>query len=270
MLPENTGMLPDRTAIAAVLPPRWRDVTVVASTGSTNVDLADGIRAGEAAGRVLIADLQTAGRGRHARPWSAPAGTQLAISVTVGVPERAAHRLGWLPLATGTAAVRAVTGVAASLKWPNDLLLDGGRGGRSGKGAGILAELVVPATGGEMVAVIGMGLNATLTEEQLPVPTATSLALAGAEAPDRTRLAVAYLTELDRALTLWADDPAAARAAYLAVCDTVGRAVTVALPDGGVLAGTAVDVDTEGRVVVRADDGDHSLSAGDVTHLRPA
>lgn len=256
---------------------RWRWVDVVAETGSTNSDLAQELRDGGEPGAVLIADLQTAGRGRHQRPWSAPAGTQLSISVSVPVPAAIVRRAGWLSLLAGVAAVRAVrrvTGIEAGLKWPNDLLLlpgggpDGDCGGaRAGKAAGILAELVNGPSGA--CAVIGMGLNVSLGVEQLPVPTATSLALAGAAAPDRGELAVQYLRELDSALREWEIDPVAALSAYREVCVTIGQQVTVALPDGAVLAGRARDVDVEGRIVVRTDTGAQALSAGDVTHLRP-
>jgi BirA family biotin operon repressor/biotin-[acetyl-CoA-carboxylase] ligase len=267
-------MLPDQTAIAeAVRGTRWYDVAVVPSTGSTNADLADGIRAGDEPGRVLIADMQTAGRGRHQRLWSAPAGSFLPISVTVAVPADAAPRAGWLSLVTGVAAVRAVrevTGLTAGLKWPNDVLLTAAPGKRGGKTAGILAELATDPHGA-LVAVIGTGLNTTLSADEVPVETATSLVLAGAENPDRTALAIAYLRHLDAGLTTWATDPAAARAEYLDVCVTVGQQVEVSLPGEKVLRGTAVDVDVEGRIVVADDAGErHVLSAGDVTHLRPA
>ncbi|MCS3781642.1 biotin--[acetyl-CoA-carboxylase] ligase [Tsukamurella ocularis] len=267
-------VLPDQAAIAAaVRGTRWHQVSVVPSTGSTNADLADGVRAGDESGRVLIADVQTAGRGRHQRLWSAPAGSFLPISVTVGVPTAAAPRAGWLSLVTGVAAVaavREVTGLRAGLKWPNDVLLEAEPGGRGGKTAGILSELAT-APGGDLVAVIGTGLNTTLAEADLPVETATSLQLAGAEAPDRTALAIAYLRHLDAGLTAWTDDPVAARADYLAACVTVGQEVTVSLPADEVLRGTAVDVDAEGRIVVQDATGKrHVLSAGDVTHLRPA
>jgi BirA family biotin operon repressor/biotin-[acetyl-CoA-carboxylase] ligase len=256
--------------VSAALPgTRWRSVDVVEETGSTNSDLADGLRSGQEPGRVLIADLQTAGRGRHARPWFAPPRTQLSVSVTVPVARADLVRAGWLNLVTGVAAVRAVravTGLQAGLKWPNDVLLDVPAPARGGKTAGILAELV--ATDAGMVAVIGMGLNLTLTDADLPVPTATSLALAGAPDPDRAALAVAYLRELDAALASWAADPAGARRDYLQVCVTVGQRVGVVLPDGTV-EGLAVDVDQEGRVVVEDGAGRrHVLSAGDVTHLR--
>ncbi|CAM3057987.1 biotin--[acetyl-CoA-carboxylase] ligase [Tsukamurella hominis] len=267
-------VLPDQAAIAAaVRGTRWHEVSVVPSTGSTNADLADGVRAGDEPGRVLIADVQTAGRGRHQRPWSAPSGTQLSISVTVAVPAAAAPRAGWLSLVTGVAAVaavREVTGLSAGLKWPNDVLLEAEPGARGGKTAGILSELAT-APGGNLVAVIGTGLNTTLAAADVPVETATSLQLAGAEDPDRTALAIAYLRHLDAGLTAWTDDPAAARAEYLAACVTVGQEVTVSLPADEVLRGTAVDVDAEGRIVVQDAAGKrHVLSAGDVTHLRPA
>ncbi|KXP13790.1 biotin--[acetyl-CoA-carboxylase] ligase [Tsukamurella pseudospumae] len=269
----ETAGLPDRAAIAAaVRGTRWHDVSVVPTTGSTNADLADGVRAGDEAGRVLIADVQTAGRGRHQRPWSAPSGTQLSISVTVAVPAAAAPRAGWLSLVTGVAAVQAVrevTGLTAGLKWPNDVLLEAEEGKRGGKTAGILSELAT-APDGRLVAVIGTGLNTELGATDVPVPTATSLRLAGAEDPDRTALAVAYLRHLDAGVTAWIDDPAAARAAYLDACVTVGQRVRVELPADEVLLGSAVDVDPEGRIVVADDAGTrHVLSAGDVTHLRP-
>ncbi|MDF0529012.1 biotin--[acetyl-CoA-carboxylase] ligase [Tsukamurella sp. 8F] len=266
--------LPDADAITAgVAGTRWNSVVVVPETGSTNDDLATGLRAGEEPGRVLIADLQTAGRGRHHRSWGAPAGSQLAISVSVAVPGTAAPRAGWLSLVMGTAAVaavRAVAGLDAGLKWPNDLLLPD-TAGRGGKTAGLLAELVVPVGGGDSTAVLGMGLNTTLAEPDLPVPTATSLALAGASTTDRDALAVAYLRALDAGLTRWAEDPAGTRDAYLGVCVTIGQDVNVSLPNGTVVTGTATGVDDEGRILVRAAGGEtQALSAGDVTHLRPA
>lgn len=138
----------------------WRDVTVVPQTGSTNADLLAEARAGAAEGLVLVAEEQTAGRGRLGRSWSAPPGAGLIFSVLLrpaGVPPT---RLGWLPLLTGVAvasAVRDQTGLPASLKWPNDVLV----GER--KLAGILAE-----AHGDAV-VVGVGLNITLTQAELPV-----------------------------------------------------------------------------------------------------
>jgi BirA family biotin operon repressor/biotin-[acetyl-CoA-carboxylase] ligase len=167
----------------------------------------------------------------------------------------------WLPLPTGiavAAALRAEAGVAATLKWPNDVLVDGR------KIAGILAE----AHGDAVVA--GVGLNVTLTRAELPVPTATSLLLENAACLDRERLLAAILTELASRYTAWtADpDPAGLRAEYLRWCVTVGREVRVELPGGAALAGTATDVDETGRLAIRTGPGTTLVGAGDVVHVR--
>ncbi len=240
---------------------------VVASTGSTNADLLRAAAAepdGWPAPSVLASDHQTAGRGRLGRSWSAPAGTSLAVSVLLR-PRLPAERLGWLSLAAGaamTANLREL-GVAASAKWPNDVLI----GDR--KVCGVLAQ-ALPDGGG---VVIGAGLNHAARPDDLPVPTATSLAIEGGP-QDPDLLVSGWLRRL---LALAADFEAAGgdadaglRGEVLAVSGTVGRAVRVALPDGSALVGTAVDVDAEGRVVVDAGPmrGTAALPAGDVEHLR--
>jgi BirA family transcriptional regulator, biotin operon repressor / biotin---[acetyl-CoA-carboxylase] ligase len=239
----------------------WRDVTVVPQTGSTNADLLEQARAGAAEGLVLVAEEQTAGRGRLGRTWSAPAGAALTFSVLLrpsGVPPA---RLGWLPLLTGVAvatAVRAQAGVPASLKWPNDVLV----GER--KLAGILAE-----AHGDAV-VVGVGLNVTPRPAELPVPAATSLLIEGAASTDRTSLLAAILTELAQRYRTWRADPDAPglRADYLRWSATVGREVRVELPGGARLSGTAEDVDEVGRLVVRTPDNLVRVGAGDVVHVR--
>ena len=159
----------------------WR-IDVVEETGSTNADLLARAAAGEDIdGAVLIAESQTAGRGRHGRSWSTPPGSQIALSAGVGVGAVPSEAWGWLPLLTGVAVVDAVAevaGVTAGLKWPNDVLVG------TGKLAGILAEVAAPAP----VVVVGLGLNVT----EAPDPVATSLALLGA-AVDRAELTEAVL-----------------------------------------------------------------------------
>ena len=117
----------------------WTAVDVVASTGSTNADLlARAVAAPDAPeGQVLVAEEQTAGRGRLGRSWTSVPGASLTFSVLLRPAPVQAGRRGWLPLMTGVAvasAVRAVAGLDAVLKWPNDVLV----GDR--KLAGILAE----------------------------------------------------------------------------------------------------------------------------------
>ena len=247
-------------------------VDVVERTGSTNADLLAAARAGAAAGTVLIAEEQTAGRGRLDRSWHSQAGAALTFSVLLrpaGVPP--ASR-GWLPLLTGVAvasALHAATGVDVSLKWPNDVLAAAGVPGRTGKLAGILAEQAGDAI------VVGIGLNVSATQDELPPGQATSLWLQGVSDPDRQAIAVAILRELERWYWRWVEasppgDAAASglRAEYLRSCSTLGRDVRVELPGGGALAGRAHDVDSVGRLLVSTDDGVHAVSAGDVVHVR--
>jgi BirA family biotin operon repressor/biotin-[acetyl-CoA-carboxylase] ligase len=152
-----------------------------------------------------------------------------------------------------------------ALKWPNDLLA--ARDGR--KLAGILAQTRDDA------AVIGIGLNVDTTAAELPVETATSLALAGADQLDRTELLVAILSRLDARYAQWADfggdaEACGLAAAYRAACATLGLQVRVALADGGQLTGVAVEVDEIGRLLVRTDAGQQAVGAGDVEHVRLA
>ncbi|MFI9506580.1 biotin--[acetyl-CoA-carboxylase] ligase [Nocardia sp. NPDC052566] len=239
-------------------------IDVVESTGSTNADLI--ARAGDpgADHSVLIAEAQETGRGRHARTWVSPPRAQIAMSLLVRLRGIEPAALGWLPLLTGVAvvdAVRATAGVQANLKWPNDVLIDGR------KVAGILAE--VAAGGGAPAVVVGIGLNVSLAEAELPVPHATSLTLAGAGAVDRTRLALALLTEFAARFTAWQDANWASAdlaAAYRARCVTLGSEVRAELPGGEVRTGIATDIDDTGRLLIDS----LPVSAADVTHLRPA
>jgi BirA family transcriptional regulator, biotin operon repressor / biotin---[acetyl-CoA-carboxylase] ligase len=251
--------------------PGWR-VEVLPRSPSTNAEVAARARAGEPAGLVLATEHQTAGRGRLDRAWVTPAGAALTFSVLLrpeGVP---VARWPWLPLLTGVAvvdAVRAATGLEAALKWPNDVLLpDDASGSGGGKVAGILVERV--EAGPEAAAVVGVGLNVTTTREELPVDTATPLALGGAADLDRSALLSEVLASFSARYDGWVSAAGRGlRPAYVAVCSTLGREVRVDLPAGGTLRGRAVDVDEDGRLLV--DDGArvHALGAGDVVHVRP-
>ncbi|MEU8192385.1 biotin--[acetyl-CoA-carboxylase] ligase [Microbispora amethystogenes] len=242
----------------------WSSVRVVERTGSTNADLAKTVRDTPGEGAVLVAEAQFAGRGRLGRPWSAPPRSGLTFSMLLR-PEVPLARQGWLALLVGLAAASAVRRIAeldVRLKWPNDLMI----GER--KLAGILAERV------DRVVVIGMGLNVSLRREELPVERATSLAVENAACTDRDPLLRAILREVESHYRDWvaADgDPDASglRAAYLAWSATVGQDVRVELPGERVLTGRAAGIDPAGHLIVRGEDGEHSLSAGDVVHVRP-
>lgn len=221
-------------------------------TASTNDDVAAAARAGAAHGTVHATRHQTAGRGRLGRDFEMPAETGMAVSVLLR-PTRLMADWPWIPLVTGLAVHDLVHdfGLHASLKWPNDVLVDGR------KLAGILVEVVEDAV------VVGVGLNVTMTEEQLPVPTATSLALLGVEGIEPMRLVPRFVSHLTHRFGMW-NAGLDVREEYLAVCATIGQPVRVTLP-AGELEGVAEDVDLAGRLVV----GGTPVSAGDVTHLRP-
>lgn len=248
---------------------------VLPTSPSTNDELV--ARAGQGAAdwpsfSVIVTDEQTAGRGRLGRRWTAPAGTSLAISVLVRPgPTFPLDALGWLPLAAGLAMSRAVNATLGSLatakvKWPNDVLVD------DSKISGVLSELVSAETG---AVVIGAGVNLTIADEDLPVPTATSLAVEGVPDPDPDRILADYLTEL-RSLVdalLGARGDAAASGLQNAVteaCSTIGATVKVELPGGAAITGVARGIDSAGRIVVQADGSADltPISAGDITHLR--
>ncbi|MDF6044478.1 biotin--[acetyl-CoA-carboxylase] ligase [Streptomyces sp. JH14] len=247
----------------------WTSLDVVDSTGSTNTDLA--ARAAELVeGTVLVAEEQTAGRGRLDRSWTAPARSGLFFSVYL-VPgdDVPVHRWGWLPLLAGVATATGLAkaaGVDTALKWPNDLLVD--VAGEERKAGGILAERA-----GNGV-VIGIGVNVTLRAAELPAPTAASLSLAGAVSTDRETLLRGVLRSLDHWYGEWrAAGGDAARsglqAAYAAGCATLGRTVRAQLPGDRSVVGEAVAIDGDGRLVLSTADGvQEPLSAADIIHLR--
>lgn len=243
---------------------RWHTIEVVESTGSTNADLIERAVGENVAGTVRLTTDQTAGRGRHTRVWAARPGGQIAMSAAVDAGTNTAD-LGWLSLIAGLAvarAVEAVTGVRPTLKWPNDVLID------DRKVSGILSEYSPTSHGG--VAVIGVGVNTAMTEDQLPVPTATSLGIVtGGEVPV-TELAAAYLRALSELLTQWPDDVVGLSAAYRDRSDTIGRRVRVVLPGDKEIVGTATGIDSSGRIIVDTDGRAVVVAAADVTHLRPA
>ena len=216
----------------------------------------------------MVADHQTAGRGRLDRSWVTPPGAALTFSVLLR-PQLPDERWPWLPLLAGVSVVDAVEdagGPPCALKWPNDVTY----GGR--KLAGLLVERIETPTG--PAAVLGIGLNVSTTAEELPVAGAASLATAGWPGMDRGAILLQILEVLGRRLRRWVGDGGDPERGlledYVARCETVGQPVRVHLPSGDHLVGTAVGIGSHGGL--RVDDGSRTLavSAGDVVHVRPA
>lgn len=242
---------------------RWRRIEVTDETGSTNRDLAARAQAGEPDGTVLVAGFQSAGRGRLARTWTAPPDTSVAMSMLVHAGQVPPARWPWLMLLTGLAVRDALidaTGVPAEVKWPNDVLV----GGR--KLVGILAERVETPHGAACV--IGCGINLTLRADQLPVPTATSLALEDARSTDRVTVVAAVLGQVETRLDQWRHGDPVLAADYRAACTSIGTDLRVTLTADEIVEGRGVDVDASGRIVLATPRGRQALSVGDVVHLR--
>lgn len=278
----------DLERIRTALADDFTTIDFVEKTGSTNTDLMQATNVAD--GTVLLADEQLSGKGRLGRTWTAPAGSQVIFSVLL-LPESLEH-LGTLPLAAGLAVTDSIEGTV--LKWPNDVHIDGN------KLCGILAEAgpvgqafkaapkteltkvevgkaevnkaevnkaeVNKAVGGAAPSarvVVGMGINVTLTREELPIEKATSLALEGRDT-DRTELAITVLKNLRRRIVQWENQDPQLMRDYRAVCSSLGQEVRLETPSGDV-TGHVDEIGEDGRIMVAGE----YYSAGDVTHLRP-
>lgn len=234
---------------------------------STNQVAADRARDGAPDGLLVVADHQTAGRGRLDRTWETPAGAAITFSLVLR-PTVPASSWPWLPLLTGHTVAKALAsfGYETRVKWPNDVLIDGR------KVAGILVERIDTEDG--PAAVVGVGINVSTPADELPVPTATSLAVAHPDlTPTREGVLLGVVAAVREGYDAWqvGGSDAASRLAssYVAACATVGQDVRVDLPGGTAMAGRAVDVDIDGRLVVETGDGVEKVGAGDVVHVVP-
>lgn len=247
---------------------------VLEETASTNDELASRAAERPLPEFTVVATMtQTAGRGRLGRTWEAPPGTALATSVLLNptITGMEPDIYGWIPLIAGLAMARTVGELIAdrdvSLKWPNDVQIEGN------KVSGLLCELQPDGS-----VVVGAGVNLTIPKDSLPVPHATSLILMGAvgSADELADLVLAnYLRELAQ---LWGGLGGAGSSAEMSgihdavstACSTLGKPIRLSLPDGTESYGTALSLDATGRLRVRMDaDGDvQAVAAGDVTHLR--
>jgi len=233
------------------------DVRCHAEIDSTNAEALRLAAAGAPEGTIVVADTQTAGRGRLDRPWWSEPGTALLASLLIR-PALDPDRLPLLSLLAGVAAARATTaagGVAVRLKWPNDLVVDGRKLG------GILSE-----SDGKGAVVVGLGVNvrqASFPDEL--ASTATSIVASGGRAPERAWLLAATLSSFGARMNA----PEEALDDYRAMCDTLAREVRVERSAGDAIHGKAVDVAASGALVIETEERRIEISSGDVVHVRP-
>jgi len=206
-----------------------------------------------------VAEIQTAGRGRLGRTWESPWGSGVWMSVLVRPADQPRASWAWLPLIAALAvkdALAGACGLECGLKWPNDLVSGGDEVRKLG---GILVEVAGPDA-----VVVGIGVNMSLVKEELPTQAATSVLLEGGE-PDREAFVVALQGALEARLADWrtGDSPVGD---YRAACVTIGRQVTVHLPDGTELVGLAEGVSDDGHLMVNRQGNTVIVAAGDVIH----
>jgi BirA family biotin operon repressor/biotin-[acetyl-CoA-carboxylase] ligase len=229
----------------------------VVETDSTNADALAAAHAGEPEGLVVVADHQTAGRGRMGRQWHAPAGSALLTSILLRPPSMAVHMA---VITVGCAAAAACGETRPGLKWPNDLMIDDRKLG------GILAEATASAENVTAV-VVGIGLNLYLPPD---FPSELRAGSASLDAPgSRDAVLDALLTELEpRYAALCSSGPDAVLEEYRRRCVTLGRHVRVEQSDGA-WEGVAVGIDSTGALEVeRPGTGVVRVDVGDVIHVR--
>lgn len=249
-----------RTLLAGT---RFDRVNSLPATGSTNADVAALARAGGPEGFVLIADEQTSGRGRLDRTWASPPGASLAMSLLLRPPASSGGAWGWLSLIAGMAVTRGLrelsgAGERITLKWPNDVLVDGL------KVCGILSERVETPDG--PAAIVGIGINLRLEADELPVPHATSLALAGLPS-ERDAVTGAVLRAFDEVYTDLLSSGPPVRA-YSDMCASIGAELTVIVRADEHVHGVGAGIDPDGRLVVDAGGILRAFAVGDVVHAR--
>ena len=242
----------DKGLINTLVTHYWR-VSVVDVTASTQNLLVTRALAGKAKpGDVVTANFQRAGRGRMSRTFEAPKNSALLFSLYLN-PQRKREDWGWIPLIAGASVAQTLKNYGASVKWPNDILI------KDKKVSGLIAEVV-----GDGV-VVGIGINVGMSAEELPVPTATSLALEGATDIDRNHLLADLLAQLEKNFLSWDAGDDSMIEIYKSLSSTLGTKVQIHYPNDRIEKGVAATISPRGELIL--DSGTH-VQAGDVVHLR--
>jgi BirA family biotin operon repressor/biotin-[acetyl-CoA-carboxylase] ligase len=221
---------------------QYWSVSVTEETSSTQIDLAEKFQPG----KVLVAEYQNAGKGRLDRKFVVPPRKGLTFSFTTNINKD----ISWIPLVTGYAVATAINKYIkkdlVEIKWPNDLLIDGK------KLAGILSEKV------EDGVVVGVGINIYQSQSELPIENAISLSMISEV--DRSELLIEILNNLGSAISNLESN----KNNYRDLCSTIGKLVTVTLPNGEVIEEIAIGISNSGSLLLQS----REISVGDIVHLR--
>ena len=224
-------------------------------TTSTQSDLADLVNLNSAkTGDVIATEFQSEGRGRLDRTFEAPPGSALLFSFYIA-PKRARTEWGFISHLAALSVQQVISRDLSSqvwLKWPNDILIGGL------KVAGLLAQAT------DHGVIIGIGVNVAMTTEELPVDTATSLAIAGSNNLDRNLILGSFLNRFESNFKEW-DKGGDFVASYSEVCATLGRNVQVEVIGRENCTGVALAINSLGALLLA--DG-FEVNVGDVVHLR--
>lgn len=294
MAPNTPSTVPNRPPLSqsrlrkALMPPRGPvpRLVVEPELASTNTWLVNAVKAEPEQWPDLsfvTTDNQIEGKGRDGRTWQTPPCTSVTVSIVLRPADIPVQRWTWLSMLAAVAVRRALyqrCGVAAELKWPNDVVVrDNGAPnlddwGQYRKIAGLLSEVVTDSNGTPFAVVVGIGINALQASDELPVPWATSLALLQGRTTDRETILKACVRTLAGEYDAWLDTNGDAAACGLA--DAVrrntaflGSPVYAQLPSGECITGEARTIDDDGAlVIVDADGAEHVVVAGDVHRVR--
>lgn len=244
----------NKSIIATKISQYWR-VSVVDLTTSTQNDLAELVNSSVAkTGELIAAEFQSAGRGRLDRTFEAPPASALLFSFYLQ-PKRDRSDWSFISFLAAIAMQEVISeGLAdkATLKWPNDILIG------EKKVAGLLAQ----QAGNGLI--VGIGLNVAMSEAELPVQTATSLAIAGSSNLDRNQLLAEFLNRFEGVFTQW-DSGMNFLDNYRQISSTIGQDVRVEVTGRVPIEGKAVAISAQGALILS--DG-FEVNVGDVVHLR--
>lgn len=235
---------------------------------STNLEARRLILQGCGQGTVIVAECQTAGRGRLGRHWESPKGTGIWFSVILepGVSLQQTSQYSFVTAVAVAEAIRQTTVLQAEVKWPNDVLI----GGR--KVCGILLELVAEMAQVQQL-IAGIGINANQQLEDFPPEVqarATSLAMEQGHPVRRTEILCAVLQKLQENCQLLEKDGFdAIRSKWTALSCVIGKEIQIVRQGNTLLTGKAIGLDADGALLVQTPQGVESVLAGDVS-LRAA